>query len=151
MAALWCCLRGRGLRGNSAACSALCWFSVTPSTTHKQTGPFWCWFLSGWVCVHSRTLWISPTNSCESGSLSHLCNPPHVFTVRGFEALFPLLEPWFAWYVSFPSCSSWFICTWMWNRPVCQPPPCLPRPSSRCLAVSPLCLAACLCPSYWSG
>ena len=33
--ALWCCLWGRGLRGNSAVCSALGWLSVTSSATHK--------------------------------------------------------------------------------------------------------------------
>ena len=37
-------------------------FSHFPST-HKQIGPSCCWFLCGWACVHSRTLWVSPTNS----------------------------------------------------------------------------------------
>ena len=54
---------GKGLRGNKASCSALCQFSVTSPTTHNQIGPFWCWFLGGWVCVCSRTLWVSPMNS----------------------------------------------------------------------------------------
>ena len=25
--------------------------SVTSPATHKQIGPFWCWFLGGWACV----------------------------------------------------------------------------------------------------
>ena len=54
---------GRGPIGNNATCSALCQLSVTSSSTQKQTGPFWCWFQGGWVCVHSRTLWVSPRNS----------------------------------------------------------------------------------------
>ena len=59
---LWCCMWGRGPRGNSATCSALCQFSVTSPTTHNQIGPFWCWFPGGWACVCSRSLWVSPTN-----------------------------------------------------------------------------------------
>ena len=38
-------------------------FQLLPPNTHKQIRPFWCWFLGGWVCVHSRTLWVSPVNS----------------------------------------------------------------------------------------
>ena len=54
---------GRGLRGINATCSALSWLSVTSPATHKQVGPFRSWFLGGWVCVWSRILWVSPTNS----------------------------------------------------------------------------------------
>ena len=63
MAGLWHCMLGRDLRRNNAACSALRQLPVTPSATHNQIGPFWYWFLGEWVCVHSRTLWVSPTNS----------------------------------------------------------------------------------------
>ena len=58
---LWGCV-GEGLRGNSATCLALCQLSVTFPATHKQIGPFQCWFLGGWVCEHCRTLWTSPTD-----------------------------------------------------------------------------------------
>ena len=54
-----------GQRGNNAACWALCWFSVISPATQKQIRPFWCLFPGGWVCVHSRTLWVSPTISGE--------------------------------------------------------------------------------------
>ena len=47
----------------SSACWTLHWLSVTSPPTHKQIGPFCCWFPGGWFCVHSRTLCISPTNS----------------------------------------------------------------------------------------
>ena len=33
---------------------------------------------------------------------------------------FPALDPWVAWSVSLPSCSSWFICTQMWDYLPCQ-------------------------------
>ena len=63
MAVLWHCFWGSGLRGNSEACWALHQLSVTSPIPHKQIGLFWCWFPGGWFCVHSRTLWVSPTNS----------------------------------------------------------------------------------------
>ena len=53
---------GRGESGNNGTRWALGQLSVTFPDTHKQIGPVWCWFPGGWVCVHSRTLWVSPTN-----------------------------------------------------------------------------------------
>ena len=48
--------------------------------------------------------------------------PPQVFPVRGFEALFPLTGTWVVITShSLPSCSSQFICTRMWDRPDHQP------------------------------
>ena len=81
---------GEGPGGNSAACSALCLFSVTSPNTHKQIGPFWCWFLGGWVCVRSRPLWVSPVNSPVRLGISPTAapTPTSVFSQR-FEALFP--------------------------------------------------------------
>ena len=81
---------GEGLRGSNGACSPLCWILVTPSATHNQIGPLWCWFPSGWACAPSRPLWISPTISpmrlVVSPSASSI--PTGVFNQR-FEALFP--------------------------------------------------------------
>ena len=141
---------GRGLRGNSAACSTLCWFSVTPPATHKQTGPFWCCFPGGWVWVHSRTLWVSPMNSpMRLGVSPAVSTPTGVFNQR-FEALFP--------HAGALSCAVWL------PRPIVPPGLsalecgtaryamcCLTGSSSHLLAVSPLCPAARLHPSYWSG
>ena len=57
---------------------------------HNQIGPFWCSFPSGWVCVRSGTLWVSPMNSPVRLGVS----PPAASTPTGvfnqwFEALFP--------------------------------------------------------------
>ena len=81
---------GRGLIGSTGACSTLCGFSVTPSATHNEIGSFWCCFPSGWVCVHSRTLWVSPTNSPVRLGVSPTgaSTPTGVFS-QWFEALFP--------------------------------------------------------------
>ena len=61
-----CCdaVCGRGVwEGTVLLAWVLVELLVTSPTTHKQIGPFWCWFPGGWVCVHSRTLCVSPTNS----------------------------------------------------------------------------------------
>ena len=80
---------GRGREGAMATCSTLCQISVTPSTTHNQTGALWCWFPSGWACAHSRPLWVFPTTSSVRLGVS-----PAAPTLMGifnqrFEALFP--------------------------------------------------------------
>ena len=81
---------GEGLRGSNGACSTLCRISVTPSPTHNQTGPLWCWFPSGWACACSRPLWVSATNSSVRLGVSPVAasSPTSVFNQR-FEALFP--------------------------------------------------------------
>ena len=62
--------------------------------------------------------------SCEAGSFSHHLNPHRFFQSEVLRFYFPSLEPWVAWSVLLPSCSSWFICMQMWDHPVYQPPPC---------------------------
>ena len=81
---------GEGPRGSNGTCSTLCWLSVTPSTTHNQIGPLWCWFPSEWACVHSRPLWVSPMNSPVRLGVppAAASTPTGVFNQR-FEALFP--------------------------------------------------------------
>ena len=73
-AVLW----GKCLRGNNVTCSALSWLSITSSSTHRQIGPFWCWFPGGWAFVHSRSLWVSPTNGPVS--FSHTSTPTGFFS-----------------------------------------------------------------------
>ena len=82
---------GEGPRGSNGACSTLHWIPVTPSATHNQIGPLWCWFLSVWACAHSRPLWVSPTTSPLRLGVSPAAapTPTGVFNQR-FEALFPL-------------------------------------------------------------
>ena len=79
-----------GLRGSNGACSTLCQISVTSPATHNQIGPFWCCFPSGWVCVCSRPLWVSPTTSPMRLGVSPTADstPTGVFSQR-FEPLFP--------------------------------------------------------------
>ena len=118
---------GRGPRGNNATWSAVCQLSVTSATTHKQIGPFWHWFPGGWVCIHSRTLWVSPMNSTVRLGVPPIAtSSPTVFSVRGFEVLFPCAGTLGS-VVCVPSCSFRFICTRMWDCPPCQPPPCQVR------------------------
>ena len=56
----------------------------------QSNGPFWCCFPSGWVCVHSRPLWVSPTKSPVSLGVSPAAasTPTGVFN-QWYEALFP--------------------------------------------------------------
>ena len=86
---------GRGPIGSNGACAALCQLSVTSPTTHNQSGPFWCWFLCGWACVCSRTLWVSPMNSpVRLGVSPTAASIPQVFSISGLRLYFPLLESW---------------------------------------------------------
>ena len=62
--------------------------------------------------------------SCEARSFSHHCNPHRFLQSEVLRLYFPALEPWVAGSVSLPSCSSQFIRTQTWDRPVCQPLPC---------------------------
>ena len=88
-AAVCYCMWGRGPRGNNAACLALTLVSVTSLTSHKKIGSFWCWFPGGWVCVHSRTLWVSPMNSPVRLGVSPAVSTPTGVFSQTFEALFP--------------------------------------------------------------
>ena len=78
---------GRGQRGNIVAYSALTLLSVTSPAIHKQIGPFCCLFLGGWLCVYSRALWVSPTNSPVIWQFLPQLQLPQVFTDTHFQAL----------------------------------------------------------------
>ena len=81
---------GRGPRGSNGARLTLLRLLIFHSDTHNQTGPLWCWFLSGWACAYSRPLWVSPTTSPMRLGVSPAAapTPMGVFNQR-FEALFP--------------------------------------------------------------
>ena len=81
---------GEGPRGSNGAHLTLLRISIFHSATHNQTGPLWCWFLSGWACEHSRPLWVSPTTCPVRLGVSPAATPTPtgVFNQR-FEALFP--------------------------------------------------------------
>ena len=90
--------------------------------------------------------WDSPRDSPVRVGVSPTTTIPQVFTARGVEAVFPVLEPWVAQFVSLPSCSS-SLSTSKYGKscsqglgmnPIRQLWPC-PTPVHRHLAVSPLC------------
>ena len=81
---------GEGPRGSNGARSTLHWTPVTPSTTHNQIGPLWCWLLSGWACAHCRPLWVSPATSPVRLGVSPAAAPtPMGAFNQSSEALFP--------------------------------------------------------------
>ena len=103
---------GEGPRGSNGTRSTLHRIAVTRCATHNQTGPLWCWFLSGWACAHSRPLWVSPTTSpVRLESLLLLPQPPRAFSIRGLRLYFPELEPWVAWSASLPTICLVYLCT----------------------------------------
>ena len=69
--------------------------SVTFPTTHKQIGPFWCLFQGGWVCVHSRTWWVSPTNSPVRLRVSPNTTTSGVYSQRFWVFISPHCNPGF--------------------------------------------------------
>ena len=85
------CMWRRGLRGNNATCSALSWLSVTFPTTHKQIGSFWCWFLEGSFVYILGLCGSLQWTLLWGWEFVLLMQPPQVFTVRGFETLFPCI------------------------------------------------------------
>ena len=117
-------------------------------------------FPDGWVCIRSRPLWVSPTNSpVRLGVFPASASTPTGVFNQWFEALFP--------HAAARGCT---VCHWVRQLLPCwpaaalltllhNPPPrwvrqlwsCLPWSSSHHLARSPLHQAAHLHPSYRSG
>ena len=137
-----CYIKGRSLRcspGQSkAGCCAVmvyvwegsereqwCLLHSPPAFSHSLCYPQSNWaFLvlipGRWVCVCSRTLWVSPTNSPGRLGVSPAAasTPTDVFN-QWFEALFPQAGA-LGYVVCFaPCCSSWSICAGMWDHGVC--------------------------------
>ena len=50
--------------------------------------------------------------------------PTDFYSWRFLRLFSPALEPWVVWFLSLPSCLSWFFCMQMWDRLVLQPLPC---------------------------
>ena len=124
---------GEGPRGSNGTRSTLHGISVTPSATHNQTGPLWCWFPSGWACAHPRPLWVSPTSSPVRLGVSPAAAPTPTgsFNQRS-EALFPYNGA-LGYVVCFAPCHlSWFICARVWGHGVL--PASLPAPFSTTLS-----------------
>ena len=151
LSALWHCLWGRGQRGNNAIYLALAPLSVTSPATHNQIEPFSCLFLGGWACICSSTLWAPPTDSPGRLAVSPTASTLTGFYSKVLRLYFPTLIPWVVQSVSLPSCSSWYICTWMWDHLVCQLSPHLPGPPAATLPCVLSAPPAYLHPSYQSG
>ena len=84
----------RGPRVNYEARSALCWLPVPSATTHKQIGHFWFWFPGGWICLHSRTPWVSPMNSPLRLWISPITSTPtNFFHQRLWGSIYPHWNP----------------------------------------------------------
>ena len=103
---------GEGLRGSNGACFTLLRISIFQSATHNQIGPLWCWFPSGWVCAHSRPLWVSPTTSPVRLGISPAAAPtPTGVSIRGLRLHFPELEPWAVRSALLPAICPVYLCT----------------------------------------
>ena len=118
---------GEGLRGSNGTRSTLHRTPVTPSATHNQVGPLWCWFLSGWACAHSRPLWVSPITSLVRLGVSPAAapTPTGIFNQR-FEALFPCAGALGCVVCFAPRCSSGLSVSEC-GASGCHLPLCLPR------------------------
>ena len=125
---------GEGPRGSNGASSTLHGFSVTPSGTHNQTGPLWCWFPSGWACACPRPLWVSPMTSPVRLGVSPAAAPiPLAFSIRGLWLYFPVLVPWVAWSALLPAICPVYLCANVWPRVL---PAALPAPFSATLSAA---------------
>ena len=124
VAALWCCMWGRGWEGAMALVLLSASFpSLPPLPASKLGAPGTDSQVGGFVYT------LGPCGSLEQTLLwgwEFLLlppQPPQVFSIRGLRLYFPELEPWVAWSVSLPSCSSRFIGMRMRDRPLYQLPP----------------------------
>ena len=82
---------------------------------------------NSWVGGFQDPVGLSNDLSCEAGSFHYFCNPHRFLQSEVLRLYFPILEPWVAQSVSLPSCSSQFICTQIWDHPIHQLLPHLPR------------------------
>ena len=116
--------------------------SLLPAT-HRQSGPFWCWFPYGWVCICLGTLWVSPTNSpVRLGVSSAAASTPTGVFNQWFEALFPRAR----------ALGLVGLCHSLVVPPSLSVHECgTAESASHHLATSPLCPDVHIHPSYWSG
>ena len=126
---------GEGPRGSNGCHSTLHRISVTPSATHNQIGPLWCWFPNGWACARPRPLWVSPTTSPVRLGVSPAATPtPTGVFNQSFEALFHRAGALGCVVCFAPSRSSRFICVRVWGCGVL--PAALPAPFSATLSLA---------------
>ena len=77
-------------RGRTDQCCLLgSWLAFSHFPRYPEANWALLLLIPGWVvCVHSSTLWVSPTNSPVSLVVSPAASTPTGFSVRDFEALF---------------------------------------------------------------
>ena len=133
IAVFWCCMCGKGLRGNNFPLRgnfeplvqlSASFHSLLPLPTSKL-GPSGADFQWVVLCTFYNPVALSNELSFEAGSFSRcLLNPHGCFQSEVWGFISPTLEPWVARSTLLPCHSSQFIYVWMWGLRVCQPPPC---------------------------
>ena len=150
VAALWRCTWGRDPIGSNCAVPLSARFQSLPPLPTIKLGPSGA---DSWVggLVHAlgpcRSLQQTLLWGWEFLQLSP--QPPRVFSVSGLKLYFPALELWVAW--SITKSTSCCLAGQLQLCPLCDTICHLAGSASRRLAVSPLCPAAQLHPSYRSG
>ena len=114
---------GRGAKGNGALLCSLLAFSDFPCYPQANWAPLV--MIPEWVglCTLQDPVGLSNELSYETGSFSGHHTTHRCFQSAVLRLYFPAPEPWVEWCASLPSCSSWFICTQMWDCPLHQPQP----------------------------
>ena len=116
VAFLWCCMWGRGSRGNNALALLSAEFQSLPLLTTIKLGSSGADSQVGgfvYILGPCETL---QQSLCEAGRFSYHCNPHRFFLSEGLRLYFPVLEPWVVQSVLLPSCSSRFICMQIWDH-----------------------------------
>ena len=112
-------------------------FQSLPPLPTSKPGPSGAGsWVGGLVYILGPILGSSVNSPVSLGVCPAAASTPQVFSVRGLRLYFPTLELWVAWSVSLPSCSSQFVCTRMWDHPLCQLLPCLTSSPPGCLSLS---------------
>ena len=118
---------GEGPRGSNGACSTLYQILVTPFANHNQIGPLWCWFPSGWACVCSRPLWVSPMTCpvrlgvSPAAAWTPTPEPPRVFSIRGLRLYFLGWSPRLLCLLRSPALPPVYLCTIVGPLGYCLP------------------------------
>ena len=124
---LWCSMWGRGPRRNNATTPLArlsAGFHSLPPLLMSILGPSGAdsW-VGGFVCLLGACWSLQQTLPWGWEFLPLPPQLPQMFS-EALRLNFPVLEPWVAQSVSIPSCSSQFICMWMWDHSVPNLPPC---------------------------
>ena len=120
-------------------------FQSLPPLPTSKLGPSGADSLGRWVCVHCRTLWVSPTSSPVRLRVSSAATiPTGVFSQR-FEALFPGTGTLGCLVCLAPQL---LLLVYLHANMGLPGPPAAASPTSCSLAGNLLRPAACPCPSY---